>query len=90
MKLYNRNLEQIEDKSREMRMQLLLEEVIVFLVNKYEVDRKFLQEKAVKIAFVERNSNESHFVEYNGEKKEINTSSGVASFVTHKKQEYDK
>ena len=90
MKLYNRNLEQIEDKSREMRMQLLLEEVIEFLVNKYEVDRKFLQDKAVKIAFVERNSNESHFVEYNGEKKEINTSSGAASFVTHKKQEYDK
>ena len=71
-------------------MQLLLEEVIEFLVNKYEVDRKFLQDKAVKIAFVERNSNESHFVEYNGEKKEINTSSGAASFVTHKKQEYDK
>ena len=90
MKLYNRNLEQIEDKSREMRMQLLLEEVIEFLVNKYEVDRKFLQDKAVKIAFVERNSNESHFVEYNGEKKEINTRSGAASFVTHKKQEYDK
>lgn len=90
MKLYNRNLEQIEDKSREMRMQLLLEEVIEFLVNKYGVDRKFLQDKAVKIAFVERNSNESYFVEYNGEKKEINTSSGAAAFVTHKNQEYDK
>lgn len=88
MKLYNRNLEEIKDNSRENRMQALVNQVIDFLTREYSIDKQFLQEKAEKIAFVERESAETYFVEYNGRKDEL-SNVGAESFVTHKKQEYD-
>lgn len=90
MKLYNRDLEQIKSKSRESRMQSLVEEVIDFLNNEYGIDRQILQEKAKEISFVERKPNETHFVEYNGQKEEVTTGKEAASFVTHKSQIYNK
>ena len=88
MKLYNRDLEQINNSSREKRFLILVTEVINFLNNEYGIDRDFLHKKANEIAFVEREPSESSFVEYNGKKEEVR-SEGAASFVTHKKQEYD-
>ena len=90
MKLYNRDLEQIKNKSMESRMQSLVEEVIDFLNNEYGIDRQILQEKAKKISFVERKPNETHFVEYKGQKEEVTTGKDAASFVTHKSQIYNK
>ena len=90
MKLYNRELERIENKSRESRMQSLVEEVIDFLSDEYGIDRQILQEKAKEISFVERRANETHFVEYNGQKEEVTTGKESASFVTHKSQNYNK
>ena len=88
MKLYNRDLEQINNSTREKRFQILVTEVINFLNSEYGIDRDLLQKKAKEIAFVERESSESSFVEYNGKKEEVKNT-GAASFVAHKKQEYD-
>ena len=80
MKLYNRELERIENKSRESRMQSLVEEVIDFLSDEYGIDRQILQEKAKEISFVERRPNETHFVEYNGQKEEV-TENGLLKML---------
>ena len=90
MKLYNRELEQIENEERRKRIQALAEREILFLVENYRIDEVSLRKKLEKLAIVEREG-KSYFVEYNGKKQEITRGdfSSIASFVTHKNQIYD-
>ena len=43
MKLYNKELEEIENKERERRIQAIAEKNISFLVEKYGIDESFLE-----------------------------------------------
>ena len=43
MKLYNRDLEEIENEERYNRIDKILKQQIDFLVETYGIDRKFLQ-----------------------------------------------
>ena len=82
MRLYNRELEQIQNAERENRIQEIAEKNISFLVEKYGIDEDFLMKRLEKLSVVERKG-KTHFVIQNGEKFEIN-SNAPASFVTKK------
>lgn len=87
MRLYNRELEQIQNAERENRIQEIAEKNISFLVEKYGIDEDFLMKRLEKLSVVERKG-KTHFVIQNGEKFEIN-SNAPASFVTKKDMEFD-
>jgi len=90
MKIYNRELEQIENPELHAKVGSIIEKQIEFLVQTYGVDEKLLQDKVERLAIVERHAADAtYFVEYNGEKKELPNSRSAAAFVTRKKQEYD-
>ena len=87
MKLYNRELEIIENKERENRIQEIAEKNIAFLVDKYGIDENILRQRLEKMSVVERGGG-THFVIKNGERYEIK-SDAPASFVTKKDMEFD-
>lgn len=90
MKLYNRELEEIENQERQDRIESIVQRQIEFLVQNYGIDEKMLQDKAEGLAVVERRSSDAtYFAEYKGEKKELPNNRSAAAFVTMKKQEYD-
>lgn len=90
MKLYNRELEEIDNQERQDRIASIVKSQIEFLVQTYGIDEKCLQDKAEGLAVVERHSSDAtYFAEYKGEKKELPNSRTAAAFVTMKKQEYD-
>ena len=87
MKLYNRELEIIENKERENRIKKIAENNIAFLVDKYGIDENILRQRFEKMSVVERGG-KTHFVIRNGERHEIK-SDGPASFVTKKDMEFE-
>lgn len=87
MRLYNRDLEQIQNENREKRIQGIVEKNISLLVNKYQIDENLLRKRLENLSVVEKEG-KTHFVIYNGKKVEIN-SGNPASFVTKKEQEFD-
>lgn len=90
MKLYNRNLEEIENQERQDRIGNIVKRQIEFLVQTYGISEKMLQDRAEGLAVIERlHSDSTYFVEYKGEKNELPNSRSVAAFVAMKKQEYD-
>ena len=90
MKLYNRELEEIENLERYNRIKNIIEKQIEFLVQAYDIDEQMLRDRAERLAIVERNPKEStYFTEENGIKKENPNPRSVAAFVTIKRQEYD-
>lgn len=90
MKLYNRDLEEIENQERKDRIESIVKKQIDFLVQNYSIDKKMLQDKAKNLAIVERKPYDATiFVEYKGEKKELPNPNMANAFATTKKQEYD-
>lgn len=87
MKLYNRELEQIENKEREKRILTIAEKNISFLVKEYGIDENILRHRLEKMSVVERTGG-THFVVKNGERHEIK-SGAPASFVTKKDMEFN-
>ena len=88
LKLYNKNLEKIEDKEKEKRFLKIAEKNIEFLVKNYGIDEQFLKKKLEMLSVVEKEGT-NHFVMQNGKKHEINPTTSPASFVTKKNQEFD-
>lgn len=86
MKLYNRELEEVENEDREKRIQAIAEKNIAFLVSRYGIDEIFLREKLGKLAVVEK-SGKSYLAEYNGKKTEYSNHASAASFCGFMKQE---
>lgn len=89
MKLYNRELQEIENKRREERITALVQKVVNFLEERYGIPKEEFQEKIDNLSIVERKPNESYFVEENGEKVEKTNGKDVDSFVIIKKQDFD-
>ena len=87
MKLYNRELEEIQNEDKEKNIQSIAEKNIVFLIKKYGIDEHFLRERLEKLAVVEREG-KTHFVVKNGIRYEIQSES-PAAFVTKKSQVFD-
>ena len=66
MKLYNRELEEIENLERYNRIKNIIEKQIEFLVQAYDIDEQMLRDRAERLAIVERNPKEStYFTEEN-------------------------
>ncbi len=88
MKLYNRDLEEIENEERYNRIDKILKQQIDFLVETFGIDRKFLQDRAERLAVIEMNPTDStFFCESNGEKQERKWPSGAAALTARKRQE---
>lgn len=87
MKIYNRELEPVENTELSRRIEKIVLKNIVFLVQNYAINEDFLRERAESLSVVER-SGPTHFVTQNGQKYEIN-SNAPASFVTKRNMEYD-
>lgn len=89
MKLYNRELNEIENPERYDRIQNIVKRQIEFLTNTYGIDEKMLQDRAEGLAVIERRpTDETYFVEYNGKKQEFPNNKSAA-FAAIKNQEYD-
>ncbi len=90
MKLYNRELEEIENTEQYASVENIIKKQIEFLVQTYGIDEKLLQDRAEGLAVIERSSGDkTYFVEYKGEKQELPNSLTAAAFVTTKRQDYD-
>lgn len=87
MKLYNRDLELIENREREKRVTELAEKNISFLVENYGINENVLRKRFEKMALVER-VGKTHFAVQNGEKHEIQ-SNAPASFCAKKNMDFD-
>ena len=87
MKLYNQNLEIIENKEKKEKISKIAEKNINFLVEKYGINEDLLRERYDKMAVVERNE-KNFLVEKNGEKYELENKS-AAAFCTKKNQQFD-
>ena len=91
MKLYNKNLEEIEDQQKTEKIESTVKGMISFLVEKYGIDEEFLLDKLNSLAVVEHSAknDKTHLVEKNGETREIKSSRMAAAFYTKKNQEFD-
>ncbi len=70
MKLYNRELEEIENQERQNRVEKIVQKQIRFLVQNYGIDEKMLQKKAERLAVIERHYNDKTYcTEYKRGKK---------------------
>ncbi len=89
MKLYNRQLMEIENAQYKNKIDFLAKKIIDFISKTYGIDEKILLDKYNNLSIVERMPNESHLVEYNGQKITVDSGRDAASFVTHKAQSFD-
>lgn len=90
MKLYNRELEEIENEERYNRIDSILKKQIDFLEQTYGIDTGVLQARAERLAVIETQPTDlTHFIEYKGKKQECKNPSRAAAFAKSKKQDYD-
>lgn len=90
MKLYNKNLEEIENGEKVKFIENIVKKQIQFLVQTYGIDEKDLLDKLNTLAVVERSVNDkTYFVEYKGNKIELKNSGVAAAFATRKRLNFD-
>ena len=91
MKIYNKNLEEIEEQQKTEKIESTVKRMISFLGEKYGIDEEFLIDKLESLAVVEHSAknDKTYLVQKNGETKERKSPRMAAAFYTKKNQEFD-
>lgn len=73
MKIYNRELEQIEDLETQSKIEEIIKKQIDFLVCNYGMDRQILENKLSDLSIVEysKRNDKTYFKKIDGEIKEL-------------------
>lgn len=73
MRIYNRELEPIEDLETQSRIEQIIKNQVDFLVSNYGIDRQILENKLRDLSIVEysKRNDKTYFKKINGEIKEF-------------------
>lgn len=90
MKVYNSELELIENKQKESEVSNILDTVISFATEEYGIDEQILRDRANSLAIVERKMSEKFVTqENNGVKQKTKAPATAAAFTGTTKQSFD-
>ena len=73
MKIYNRELEPIQDLEIQQKIEQIIEEQVDFLVSNYDIDRQMIENRLKDLSIVEysKRNDKTYFKKINGEIKEL-------------------
>lgn len=90
MKIYNRELTEIQDEETKTRIEQIIRKQIEFLVSTYGIDRQMLEDKLENLSIVEYSKKEdkTYFKKVNKEIRELPIGDKVAAFCGQIEQNY--